>query len=92
MDETNYCNFNFWLLKVNFISVFKSTSKKEKNSTSYFNIIKLWESTILQFKHENAEYEVMFMDGFSMNSRYNKHYTWSNVSDKGSIRIGYDNF
>ena len=48
---------------------------------------------MVQFKLENARYEVIiFMNEFSISSRYNKHYTWSKVSEKGYVKIKYDNF
>ena len=60
----------------------------EKNSASSINIRKLWESAML----ENAGNELIFMDRFSMSSRYNKHYIWPKVSEKGYVEIRYDNF
>ena len=74
----NYCNF---------ITYFKSANKMEKNSTSSINIQKLWKSAMLQFKLENSGHELIFMDEFSISSRYNKHYTWSKVSEKRYVKI-----
>ena len=64
----------------------------EKNTTSGTNIRKLCESAALQIKMENKGIELIFIDEFSMNSKYNKLYTWSKIAEKGYVKVSYDNF
>ena len=69
-----------------------SQQAKWRRAQLHLSTSELRESAMLQFKLENAGYELIFMDEFSMSSRFNKHYTWSKVSEKGYIKIKYDNF
>ena len=61
------------------------------NSVRPFNIRKYFESAILHEKLDE-NYELIFLDEFSLNSKHNKYYGWSKVEQKGYLLTHYDNF
>ena len=82
---------------------FKRISTLEHNSIKPFNIWKFFESAILKIKLEEKKIELIFIDAFSLSSRYNKLYCWSKVgqrlvkdwskvNQKGYVLTHYDSF
>ena len=71
---------------------FKRMSTIEHNSIKPINVRKFFESAILQVKLEENDYELIFIDEFSMSSKYHKHYGWSKIGDKGYLLTHYDSF
>ena len=64
----------------------------ERNSDASINKRKLYESAILQVKLESAGRELIYIDEFSLNSKYNSYYGWTKRGGQGYIKINYDNF
>ena len=50
------------------------------------------EFEILQLILENEGYELLFMDEFSLSSRYNKYYGWAEKGKNGYLPLIYDSF
>ena len=71
---------------------FKRISTLEHNSARPFNIRKFFESAILQIKLEENNFELIFIDEFSLSSKHNKLYGWSKVGQKGYVLTHYDSF
>ena len=47
---------------------------------------------MLQIKLEDAKVEQIFLDEFSVSSKYNKHKRWSKIGEKGFVKLNYDSF
>ena len=64
----------------------------ERNSDTSINKRKLYESAILQVKLESAGQELIYIDEFCLNSKYNSYYGWTKRGGQGYAKINYDNF
>ena len=64
----------------------------EINSDTYINKRKLFESAILQVKLESDGQELIYIDEFSLSSRYNNFYGWSKRGEQGYIKTNYESF
>ena len=71
---------------------FKRISTLEHNSARPFNIRKFFESAILQIKLEENNFELIFIDEFSLSLKHNKLYGWSKVGQKEYVLTHYDSF
>lgn len=80
------------ILKTHLGYRFKSISTLARNSFTKDNIRKLYESVMLQTSLEALKYELVFIDEFSLSTRYNKHFSWAKKGQKGYTKINYDNF
>ena len=56
------------------------------------NIRKFHEAALVQLKLEEEGVEQVYIDEFSASSRYNKHYGWAKVGEKGYVKMSYDSF
>ena len=45
-----------------------------------------------QLKMQEKGVEQVYIDEFSASSRYNKHFGWAKVGEKGYIKMHYDSF
>ena len=70
----------------------KRVSTIEHNSIKPINVRKFFESEILQVKLEENDYELIFIEEFSLSSKYHKHYGWSKIGEKGYLQTLYDSF
>ena len=64
----------------------------EINSDTSINKRKLFESAILQVKLESDGQELIYIDEFSLSSRYNNFYGWSKRGEQGYIKTNYESF
>ena len=71
---------------------FKRIFTLEHYSVRPFNIRKFFESAILQIKIGENNFELIFIDEFSLSSKHNKLYGWSKVGQKGNVLTHYDSF
>ena len=67
-------------------------SKLEMNTVSTENIRKFHEAAMAQLKINEKGVEQVYIDEFSASSRYNKHFGWAKVGEKGYIKMHYDSF
>ena len=47
---------------------------------------------MVQIKLEDAKVEQIFLDEFSVSSKYHKHKGWSKIGEKGFVKLNYDSF
>ena len=47
---------------------------------------------MVQIKLEDVKVEQIFLDEFSVSSKYNKHKGWSKIGEKGFVKLNYDSF
>ena len=62
------------------------------NTVRTESIRKFHESAMVQLKMEEKGVEQVYTDEFSASSRYNKHFGWAKVEEKGYIKMHYDSF
>ena len=69
---------------------FKELISLEHNSIYQLNVWKFMEFAMRLLALENQGYELLFMDEFSLSSRYNNYYGWTEKNKKGYLSLIYD--
>ena len=71
---------------------FKEYRTVEKKITQAHNILKFYESTLVQLRLEEMRYELIYIDEFSINSKYHSYFGWSKVEEKGYFLMNHNSF
>ena len=71
---------------------FKKLSTVEGKTTQAQNIRKFYESALVQLKLEDIGYELIFIDEFSISSKYHSYLGWPKVGEKGYLMTHQNSF
>ena len=63
----------------------KKLSTIEVKTTQAQNIRKFYESALVKLKLKDIGYELIFIDEFSISSKYHNYLGWSKVGEKGYL-------